>query len=404
MTEQHKPSAGNTPDHHSTEGRPITTTHERVTPPPAHRTSRLWLAKAAPRATYQYFVNGPVDFLLVGGISILMCLIVALLRHRVQAHHLATAAFGLMWVCNWPHFTASGYRLYRSRENIAQYPVTAIVLPLVLLGAMVASIMSPMRIAPYYIKLLILWSPFHFSGQTLGVSLIYAHRAGFRIGQCERTLLAWFIFGTFIAGSARAEVALTRHSYFGISYPTLGLPSYVADVATVGMWVCGIAFLAFVVRWMLVARRPLPWIVLLPAVTQFVWFIPGSHVPGYYEFVPFFHSLQYLLIVWAMQLKEKLDEQSLTPSRHYVVTESLRWGGLNIAIGIGLFWLVPHVLAFTGLNIQLLLGVVGATIQMHHFFVDGVIWKLRNPKVRSPLLVNIDQLIHTESRSGASTT
>ena len=27
----------------------------------------------------------------------------------------------------------------------------------------------------------------------------------------------------------------------------------------------------------------------------------------------------------------------------------------------------------------------------HHFFVDGVIWKIRNPKVASPLLVGEDQ-------------
>jgi hypothetical protein len=26
-----------------------------------------------------------------------------------------------------------------------------------------------------------------------------------------------------------------------------------------------------------------------------------------------------------------------------------------------------------------------AAIQVHHFFVDGVIWRLRNPAARSPL-------------------
>jgi len=32
-------------------------------------------------------------------------------------------------------------------------------------------------------------------------------------------------------------------------------------------------------------------------------------------------------------------------------------------------------------------GVLTAAVQIHHFFVDGVIWKLRNPRVANPLTV-----------------
>ena len=37
--------------------------------------------------------------------------------------------------------------------------------------------------------------------------------------------------------------------------------------------------------------------------------------------------------------------------------------------------------------------MVLSAVQIHHFLVDGVIWKLKSPKVSSPLLVNIDDML-----------
>jgi hypothetical protein len=42
---------------------------------------------------------------------------------------------------------------------------------------------------------------------------------------------------------------------------------------------------------------------------------------------------------------------------------------------------------------MLALGVTAAGVQIHHFFVDGVIWKLKRKTVASPLMVNISELL-----------
>ena len=39
------------------------------------------------------------------------------------------------------------------------------------------------------------------------------------------------------------------------------------------------------------------------------------------------------------------------------------------------------------------MAVTSAAVQLHHFFVDGVIWKLANPRVRSPLMANVVRLV-----------
>jgi len=77
------------------------------------------------------------------------------------------------------------------------------------------------------------------------------------------------------------------------------------------MYLSGVLLLLLVARWCVQNKRMLPPIVLLPALTQFVWFVLGAEYAAFNRFVPFFHSLQYLLIAWSMQLKEKLDREHI---------------------------------------------------------------------------------------------
>ena len=101
------------------------------------------------------------------------------------------------------------------------------------------------------------------------------------------------------------------------------------DVLRVWMWACAAALLFFYVRWSRRAGKLAPPIVLLPAVTQFVWFALGWQVPAFNEFVPFFHALQYLLIAWVMQLGESLARRPPPTARRFVLGESAALGRLQ---------------------------------------------------------------------------
>ncbi len=353
-------------------------------------------------APHLYFVNAPVDFALIGGASILTFALIALLSTAgsEQALWFWAIAAALTWVCNYPHFAATSYRLYHSKENISQYPVTAIAVPLLVIAGMIVSFVWPAAVAPFFVKLFLLWSGYHYSGQSVGISLIYARRAGFVVGRLERLALSGFIFGTYFSAITRAETSTGSQSFYGISYPTFGLPVYAAGAASAFMWFCGAALLLLVIRWSVLNRRLLPPVVLLPAAAQLLWFVLGSGNRNFTTFVPFFHSLQYLLIAWSMQLKERMDTEGIAPSGRYVLTESARWGAIIFVGGAFLFWLLPHSLASsTGVGFQIAAPIVLSGVQIHHFFVDGVIWKLRNPRVTSPLLVNIEQLMRPASQS-----
>ena len=61
--------------------------------------------------------------------------------------------------------------------------------------------------------------------------------------------------------------------------------------------------------------------------------------------------------------------------------------------GAVLFWALPRLLVeASGLPLSTVEGIAIAGVQIHHFFVDGVIWKLRDARVSAPLMVTLYDL------------
>ncbi len=340
-----------------------------------------------------YFINAPVDFFFVGGASILCFALFSLFYTEARTPEVIAAGAFLMWIINWPHFSMTSYRLYQSKTNIQQYPVTAFIIPVVVLVGVLASFASPDQVAPYFIKLFLIWSPYHFSGQTVGITLIYARRSGFKVGKIERLALSTFVFGTFILSTLRAEVSRDGYQFYGIRYPGIGVPQWMVTVSEFMMWAAAGVFALAVIGWCYRQRRMIPPIVLLVPITQYVWFVQSIYMPSFQEFVPMFHSLQYMLIAWGMQIKEKMDLNQIEPSKRYVLTETARWGVINFIGGVILFFALPRLGTFMGYSLFFSTGVVIAGVQIHHFFVDGVIWKLKKQTVSHPLMMNLRDVV-----------
>jgi hypothetical protein len=331
-----------------------------------------------------YFVHPWVDALGAGGLSILVFVAAMASPWSSSAGPAFPSALQLavwvQWIINWPHFSATSYRLLRVPENRREFPLTTYVIPVVIGGGVLAALHWPTFVAPYFIKFFLLWSPYHFTAQSLGISLLYARRAGYTMSSGERWALTIFLFGTFIASTARAETSSAAQGYFGIAYPGLGVPWELAFALSVLMYAAGVRFLLLAYqRWTRNGER-LPLIVLIVAAAQYVWFILGSHAPSFYVFVPAFHALQYLLIAWVMELRENRSGRSAGQI-------TTIWAVANFLGGVVLFWGAPRALTAFGVSLEIATAVLIAGVQIHHFFVDGVIWKLRNPRVANPLTV-----------------
>jgi hypothetical protein len=308
------------------------------------------------------------------------------------------AAGVLNVLLNWPHFSATSLRLYGSRRNISQYPATATIAPLLAAAGVVGSLLSPLTVAPVFIKVFMLWSFYHFSGQTIGITAIYARRFGFDLGRWERRAFSGFVFLTAISWAAASD-SPNGSRYFGVQLIHFGLPPWAPQALRLLMIGFGVLVLLLVARSSVRQRRLPPAMMLLPAVTQFVWFVPGPEVPAFYEFVQALHSVQYLLIAWSMYLHETATHDDFIPGWRHVLSQSGRWGAINLFGGAALFWFLPRVARLIGADPVLAIGVISAGVQVHHFFVDGVIWKLRNKTTASPLMMSFRDLFDRPGRA-----
>jgi Tfp pilus assembly protein PilF len=297
------------------------------------------------------------------------------------------AFYFLALLSNYPHFMATVYRAYHTRDEFEKYRVYTVHVALLLA---VAGVVAHLwyGLLPWIFTLYICWSPWHYSGQNFGLMMIFARRAGVAPTEGERRALRL----SFIA----SYVLLMLSFHTGASGDALILSLGLAARFTVPARAALAVFFVGASGWALssLARRTnfrsvLPVVTL--TVTQFLWFL----LPAVIEFasgreVPqtryssgllaVLHSTQYL---WITSYYQKKEARAAGDSRwsfaRYLLT--------LIAGGIALFipgpWIVSRVfhadfaasfLTFTAL------------VNIHHFILDGAIWKLRDSRIAAMLL------------------
>ena len=314
--------------------------------------------------------------------------------------------YALALFFNYPHYMATIYRAYHRAEDFHKYRIfTVHITAIVALTLLVSHFWF--RALPLIFTLYLTWSPWHYSGQNYGLFMMFARRAGAKPTTAERRAL----YAAFLI----SYVILFLSFHTGTSndplFLSLGIPgrpaSFVASalaVAFVALSVFGLARLQEQVGW-----RP-----LLPALTlfstQFVWFLlptmlsmgEGMRIPqSRYSsgVLAVMHSAQYLWIT------------SYYARREATAEGVSRWGPIGyfailVAGGIALFvpgpWLASHVFHY---DFTASFLIFTALVNIHHFILDGAIWKLRDGRIAALLLNSQERLSHaateTTSRVGA---
>lgn len=338
-----------------------------------------------------YFVNAYVDGFFVGFASLAAFAWFrwaspgySTLQVNESAIFLATT---LAWIGSWPHFSATAWRLYGDKEATRAYPLTAWLAPFLVALAALACFLYPVSFAPFFLKLFILWSPWHFSLQTFGILMIYSRRARLAVNPAARRALASFFISSFLVQYSEAESSLRTGFMYAISYPQLQLPAFM-PLACKAVMYASLAAAAFFLYPSLRAARRVPLFLLLPIATQYLWFVHGARDLSFQLLLPLFHGLQYLLIALALELRAK-GAREASPSFRASMKAGATWMGGNFAVGAALFAGVPWLLARAGIEASFATLVILAAVSVHHYFVDGVIWKIRREGDSSPLFGNV---------------
>ncbi len=295
-----------------------------------------------------------------------------------------------------PHYGATLLRVYEHRSERRRYALFGVHATVLIIGLFVGGLYW-LPLGSLILTLYITWSPWHFAGQNYGLALMFLRRRGVQVDvSTKRLLYASFVLSFLITlvalhgGSGTLHVAPVPDDV-SVHYDFLvvGIPHGLSRIALLIFGSAYVLVLAAVAVSLLRRGRvadlgPTATLVLLQAV----WFsIPSllvlSGEGSLWKltlstiWVAIFHSIQYLWVTsyYAQQRGER------SKSTYFWKT---------VLVGAGLFVFpglifMPELLGTVPYDTGLA-QILFAAINLHHFMLDGAIWKLRDGRVAKVLL------------------
>ena len=376
-----------------------------------------------------------LDFWLLGGASVAIWMIMIVSdfirggNTTVETRFLQIgAAFSLLTlICNHPHFIISyqfGYG--RGLKFIRQHWFALIVVPLALLSLFASAFFSSNSTATsswmfdvpnsvfefldvgfrfglqanlgneimgWGIWLMYLTVGWHYSKQVFGCMMVYGHYDKYRVSSFQKVLIKGNVFSVAVmqfsylyrmqSGSSPGIGALPGT----LSQLTpLNLPEWLYTVSSISTILFFVATLLFVFgqnfrstgRWPS-ANFLIPWIAL------HVWWVPFFQQAEFtFLMVPFFHSLQYLPFAY------RVGTPNFTQNRFYYAKITAHAVGI-LVIGFMAFEGIPNFLDHSfglgdnGVNAMFFVTAFAVFLNIHHFFIDSVVWRFNDPEMRAAL-------------------
>ncbi len=301
-----------------------------------------------------------------------------------------------------PHYGATLIRVYENRSDRRAYAFGAVWMTLLLAGVFVASLYSVV-LGSLLVTVYLTWSPWHYSWQNYGIAVLFLRRRGIAIsGAADRLLRLSFHLGLWLVWLAlHGETSLGNYAPDAVRGDALrllplGIPAGPRDAAVV---VVGIAYLCATAGALALLLRSAPWRRLIPTLlmllTQGLWF----GIPVLVRHFGWFSSIEPLSIEHAtytfMWIAMGHGAQYLWVSAYFFNSRDgdRRYGRFffrSLAIGAAA-WTLPALAFAPGLigSIPFEAGLgllVASVVNIHHFIIDGEIWKLRSKPIAKILV------------------
>jgi hypothetical protein len=299
-----------------------------------------------------------------------------------------------------PHYGATLVRVYEHRRDRRAYTFFTVHVTVALLVAFVAGVYSP-GVGSILLTVYLTWSPWHYTGQNYGLAVMFLRRGGVAmVGATKRWLYASFVLSYALTFSVIHESSVWAGARSlpeigpALHFVPVGIPFSAVVVPTVAAaWLVATAGAATLLLRRSHPRALLPVAVLV--LSQSIWFAVPSlalHWPLFPGVGPLDPSSLGFFLVW---IAVGHSVQYLWVTAYYARASSdfkgtMPWFGKTLAAG-ALVWTLPVVLFAarplgapsyeTGMAF-----LVASVVNLHHFILDGAIWKLRDSRIARVLV------------------
>ncbi|MBK7948332.1 MAG: hypothetical protein IPK00_06225 [Deltaproteobacteria bacterium] len=296
-----------------------------------------------------------------------------------------------------PHYGATLVRVYEQRADRRGYFFFSVVATSALLLLFGVALVAPI-VASVLATVYLTWAGWHYTGQNYGIAAMFLRRRGVPFDDTARRLLhasfvLSFLFVLFVAHAQLEAIAdpgrearfiplAIPQSVNGAVLPVLLVAYAATTLGWIGLLARRAERLADLGPTLLLAGVQLVWW-SVPYLGRFYGFGEGNVAIDWNARTLFFpwvagaHAIQYL---WITTYYARSSGPWHGQGRYYA---SILIAGLAV-------WTIPPLLFAPGVgefdwNFALLLA---ATVNIHHFVLDGAIWKLRQPKIARVLIAS----------------
>jgi len=358
----------------------------------------LLQAKAAEAAPYGWILSPSIDLMFCCGGALWLVYFVAVVGQHLKLTAFTDNTIYWTWIVALylfgnTHSIATLARVYDSKyKNQTLIRLTTIsgliAISLGVWGLTNGSVLI------FFTKFLQAWYYQHFYAQLYGVALIYCIKRRYFLNQWEKKILSWMLQAAswFVILRIFTYPEFGVMSLFGNVVPFWGpLPTWMLCTCQLALQALTLAFVGVVVRKYLVEKKVFPLPALLTTLTGVVLFVllqkqfegAMGAFPILIGFI--FHNAQYLAITASYYLKERgaptSDLLKALWGRHgrYYLAMVMAWGFL-------LSIMIPETMSWFGTPLAIASLTTWMVLNVHHYFIDGYIWRLRDPVVQKMLI------------------
>ena len=358
----------------------------------------------------RYLFGPVVDFFCLGGVSVLV--LPLLLLVPAAQYELQFSSFMLLLAnfINHPHFAHSYqlfYRGFRSKAFTrelgagmqARYLFSGVGVPLLLVCFFAFCILrGDVKLLGQGGNIMALFVGWHYVKQGYGMLMLDAALKRNFFKETDKKILLVNSYAVWIAAWLSANAYVASRQLAGLQFYTFDFPPPIVVAAQLAALATSAAAVWAILRHWRASRSLLLNGIMAYVVSLYAWLLFVRINPLWIIVVPALHSLQYLIVVWRFELNVGKSETARDGAAGQSALGRLLGGELaahlvlfavgGLSLGFVGFWGLPMLLNMYMPYDQALFGgalfvfVSWIFINVHHYFIDNVMWRRENPDTR----------------------
>ena len=341
--------------------------------------------------------------LMLGGLSIIVCAVYWMFVDKsVSLTSVSQFAIAAAFIINHPHFASSYLLLYSDfRKNIfksLKYVWAAVIAPIILVSYLGYCIVyEKADLLGHSINAMFFLVGWHYVKQIFGVIIVTSALKKFYYSENERHIMLLNLFSIWAISFFNAQAYVGTFDFYGVKYESFAFGklwlnlSYSIFIASF-IYMIGLHVKKYIETGLLPVSSA---VVAMGAL--YVWYLPMFYHPHFAYLIPMFHSLQYLVFVWAFkknQVNAQIANESDVERRKKWLFKFVGFAISSLVLGALFFEFIPKSmdksLSFSeaGMGTNPVLVAFLLFINIHHYFIDNAIWKSTNPEVKKHLFLH----------------